>query len=229
MALRGRLGWGPDRLAALVGVPAATVHRVLGRHSIVGPKPAPVPVVCSEHAAPGSLVHPDTEKLGRIVGARGHRATGARRRRQRSVGREVLRVAIDDATRLVDAEILADEKGRTTASFLVRALRWCRARGIAVERILSDNGSPFVSRALRAVVRRLGLKQSRTPTGPRRTPSASAGSEPSWPSARSRGLQPFCGTAACPRALCPLLQRGAPSPGIGGRTPRQRLREKQAA
>ena len=81
---------------------------------------------------------------------------------RRGVGWEILHVAIDDATRLVYAELLPDEKGRTTARFLVRAVRWFRSQGIRVRRLLSDNGSPYVSRPLRRASRLLGLKHSRT-------------------------------------------------------------------
>jgi transposase InsO family protein len=41
-------------------------------------------------------------------------------------------------------EVLADEKGATAAAFWRRAERWFRARGVVVERVLSDNG--FCSR-----------------------------------------------------------------------------------
>ncbi len=78
---------------------------------------------------PGGLVHLDTKKLGRIVGGPGHRASGDRRGRRRGAGWEVLHVAIDDATRLVYTELLADEKGRTTARFLVRGVAGSGARG----------------------------------------------------------------------------------------------------
>ena len=147
VALRQRTGWGADRIAVRVGLPASTVHRVLRRQGLVGRKREPVAVVRYEHADPGGLVHLDTKKLSRIVGGPGHRATGDRRSRRRGVGWEVLHVAIDDATRLVYAELLPDEKGRTTARFCVRAVRWFRAQGIRVRRILTDNGSPYVSRA----------------------------------------------------------------------------------
>jgi len=231
VALRRRLGWGADRLAALVGIPAATVHRVLRRNGLVGRKPAPVPVVRYEHEAPGGLVHLDTKKLGRIVGGPGHRATGDRRDHRRGVGWEVLHVAIDDATRLVYAEILPDEKGRTTARFLVRALRWYRAQGITVQRLLSDNGSPYVSRALRAVVRRLGLKHSRTrPYRPQTN-----GKCERWIRtvlAECLYLEVFSGSPERRLALDRFVRyynEVRPHLGIGGRTPRQRLREKQAA
>jgi hypothetical protein len=99
-----------------------------------------------EHGEPGSLLHLDTKKLGRIVGGPGHRATGDRRHRSRGVGWEVLHVALDDATRLVYAELLPDERAATAAGFLLRALRWFRGEGIPVRRLLTDNGSVYRSR-----------------------------------------------------------------------------------
>ena len=47
-------------------------------------------------------------------------------------------MASDDATRLLYAEMLGDEKGRTTAHFLIRALRLFRAQGIGVDWPLTD-------------------------------------------------------------------------------------------
>lgn len=138
VALRRRTGWGPDRLAALVGLPVSSVHRVLRRQGLLERRREPVPVVRYEHAEPGGLVHLDTKKLGRIVDGPGHRATGDRRTRRRGASWEVFHVAIDDATRLVYAELLADEKGRTASRFLVRALRWFRAQGVVVRRLLTD-------------------------------------------------------------------------------------------
>jgi len=231
VGLRQRLGWGADRIAALVGLPASTVHRVLRRHGLVGRKRAPVAITRYEHAEPGGLVHVDTKKLGRIVGGPGHRATGDRRDRRRGVGWEVLHVAIDDATRLVYAEILADEKGRTAARFLVRALRWFRAQDIRVRRLLSDNGSPYRSRIFGRVVRRLALGHSRTrPYRPQtngkcerwiRTVLAECLYLEVFASSEERraGLERFVA----------WYNDGRPHLGIGGRTPRQRLNEKLAA
>ncbi len=62
-------------------------------------------------------------------------------------------MAIDDASRLVYAEMLGDEKGRTAAHFLIRAVRWFREQGITVDRLLTDNGSPYRSKAWRRVCR----------------------------------------------------------------------------
>jgi transposase InsO family protein len=71
-------------------------------------------------------------------------------------------VAIDDATRLAYVEVLPDETRRSTTAFLVRALRWCRARGIRVERVMTDNGSGYVPRLFRKALRLLGIRPIRT-------------------------------------------------------------------
>ena len=156
--MRQLLGWGPDRIAALTGVPRSTVHRVIRRRGLQALPPAKEPIVRYEFAEPGGLLHVDTKKLARIVGGPGHRIHGDRHRIRRGVGYEVLHVAIDDASRLVYCEILADERGRTAALFLVRALRWYRSRGIHVQRLLTDNGSPYKSKAWRRVCRVTGVR-----------------------------------------------------------------------
>jgi transposase InsO family protein len=161
-ALRRGTGWGADRLGAFLGLPVSTVHRVLVRSDLVPGKRRPHPVVRYEHASPGSLIHLDTKRLGRIVGGPGHRATGDRTRRRRGAGWEVLHVAIDDASRLVYAEILPDERKGTTARFAIRALRWFRSQGVRVWRVLTDNGGAYRSRVFGAALRRLGIKHTRT-------------------------------------------------------------------
>ena len=151
--LRRQTGWGPDRLAVLCGVPAATVHRVIRRQGLERQRAARPPVIRYEYDAPGAMVHCDTKKLGRIVGGPGHRIHGDHSREQRGVGWDMLHMAIDDCSRLVYAEMLGDEQGRTAARFLIRALRWFREQGISVDRLLTDNGAPYRSKAWRRVCR----------------------------------------------------------------------------
>jgi transposase InsO family protein len=231
VGLRQRTGWGADRLGALLELPPSTVHRVLRRHALVGHRAERPPVMRYEHAEPGGLLHLDTKKLGRIVGGPGHRATGDRRDHRRGVGWEVLHVAIDDATRVVYAELLGDEKASTTARFLVRALRWFRSHGVRVQRLLTDNGSAYRSRLFGRLVRRLTIRHSRTrPYRPQTNGKAER-----WIRtvlSECLYLEVFSSSAERRSALVRFMlyyNELRPHLGIGGRTPRQRLELKLAA
>jgi transposase InsO family protein len=138
---------GPDRIAARLDVPSSTVHRVLVRHDLNRlahlDRQTAEPIRRYERKRPGELVHVDIKKLGRIPPGGGHKIHGraaTRRNRRRGVGYAYLHTALDDYTRLAYTEVLTDEKGATAAGFWRRAEAWFRARGIVVERVLSDNG-----------------------------------------------------------------------------------------
>src|SRR5262249_38281898 len=94
----------------------------------------------------------------------GHRVTGDRGpgRRNRGIGWEYVHVCVDDATRVAYVEALGDELGKTTAGFLERALEYYRQLGIRARRGLTDNGSPYLSRAFAHVCARGRLKHRRT-------------------------------------------------------------------
>ena len=112
-------------------------------------------------ARPGDLLHVDIKPLGRI-GQIGHRIHGDRRRATPGIGWEYVHVAVDDHTRLAYVEVLADQLGATCAAFLQRAVGWLQARGITTRRVMSDNGSGYVSRAWRTTCEALGLRHLRT-------------------------------------------------------------------
>ncbi len=133
-------------IAERVPLPLSTVSRVLqriGLHRLSRLEPEQ-PVVRYERATPGELLHLDTKKLARIRRV-GHRIHGDRSKRFYGAGWEFAHVAIDDHTRLAYVEVLADERGATAAGFLRRALAWYRARGIQVERVMTDNGACYIS------------------------------------------------------------------------------------
>ena len=131
----------------------------LGRLSSLEPKP---PVIRYQRERPGELIHLDIKSLGRFDKP-GHRVTGQRKgNRNPGAGWDCVHVAIDDATRLAYVEVLPDQKRGTTTGFLVRALRWFRARGITVERVMTDNGSPYVSRLFAKALRWLNIRHIRT-------------------------------------------------------------------
>ena len=72
---------------------------------------------------------------------------------------EYLHVAIDDHSRPLYAEVLADEQGATTAAFLTRAAAWYRALGITVLRVLTDNGGCYRSLPFATTALTLGISQ----------------------------------------------------------------------
>jgi transposase InsO family protein len=59
-------------------------------------------------------------------------------------------------------EVLPDERGETASGFLRRAVAWLAERGVAVERVMTDNGSPYVSTVHAATCRELGIRHLRT-------------------------------------------------------------------
>ena len=171
-ALRRVRFTGPE-IAELLDMALSTVSGLLkemgmGKLGRLGLEPAER----YERSRPGELIHIDVKKLGRITQGPGHRMTGRRRgtprktdaagARRHTGGWEYVHVAIDDCTRLAYAEVLPDEKATTAVGFLRRARAFFARYGITVERVLTDNGSPYIS-ALHAVCcRTLGIRHLRT-------------------------------------------------------------------
>jgi transposase InsO family protein len=172
-ALRRLRFTGPE-IAELLQMPLSTVSGILtrigmGRLGRLGLEPSER----YERERPGELVHIDVKKLGRIVGGAGKRVTGAGQRytgsytdaagrRRGKAGWDFVHIAIDDATRLAYAEVLPDEKATTAVGFLRRALAFFRRYGVTVERVMTDNGSPYVSAVHAIACRALGIRHLRT-------------------------------------------------------------------
>jgi transposase InsO family protein len=167
LALR-QLRLSAAEIAQTVGMPLSTVcvllkRAGLGRLSRLAP---PEPPNRYERSRAGELLHVDVKKLGRIARP-GHRVTGRSsqpgwQRRAYSLGWEYVHVCVDDASRLAYVEVLEDERGESAAAFLERAVAWYQARGITVERVLSDNGAAYRSTAHALTCQRLSLKHLRT-------------------------------------------------------------------
>jgi len=148
------------QISAALRHPRSTVTRVLARaglNRIALLDPA-APVQRYEWPHVGDLLHVDLKRLGRVAGV-GHRIHGDRRRRARKVGWEYLHVAIDDATRLTYAEVLAAADAPTCARFLQRTFAWFRRRGIRVRRLLTDNAMAYRAGLFAAVCQRWTVRQ----------------------------------------------------------------------
>ncbi len=162
---------GPE-IAEALGMPTSTVSAVLrriGLGKLSRLEPAE-PIRRYERSRPGELIHIDVKKLGRISAkGAGHRVTGKRnteiKRRKGGAlrtGWERVHVCVDDATRLAYVEVLPDEKATTAIGFLRRALVFYRSHGVEVERLMTDNGSAYVSVAHALACKALGIKHLRT-------------------------------------------------------------------
>jgi len=173
-ALR-RLRMTGAEIAECLGMALSTVSGILtrigmGRLGRLGLEPAQR----YERCRPGELVHIDVKRLGRIEGGAGHRVHGKRAlqrprtktnaagRRQNQTGWEYVHIAIDDATRLAYVEVLCDEKAVSAVGFLRRAVTHFASYAITVERLMTDNGSPYRSAVHAIACRALGIRHIRT-------------------------------------------------------------------
>jgi transposase InsO family protein len=172
-ALRRLRFTGPE-IAELLDRPLSTVSAVLkrigmGKLGRLGLEPAER----YERARPGELIHVDVKKLGRIQGGAGKRIWGGSShynsrptdlagRRRSTVGWDYVHVAVDDATRLAYAEVLRDERAATAVAFLRRAAAFFKRHGVIVERVLTDNGSAYISTIHAVACRALGIRHLRT-------------------------------------------------------------------
>ena len=218
--------WPSTRIARQLGMAISTVGAVLrrlglNRLSRLEPRR---PTVRYEMKRPGQLVHLDTKKLVRFDEV-GHRIHGDRSRQSRGAGWEILHVCIDDATRLVYQEMLPDEKGATAVAFLERAAAWFRGHGVPFERVMTDNGSCYVSKRFRRAVKAMGAKHVRTrPYRPQTNGKAERYIQTAlrewayahaYPNSRTR--------AAALKPFTQYYNGQRPHWGINGRSPLQKL------
>jgi transposase InsO family protein len=201
--LRWKQRIGPAQIAAKLDMPASTVHAVLVRCRLNRlshiDRVTGEPARRYERERPGELIHVDVTKFGNVPDGGGWRFVGIEqgwtnrqatrdrtgikaRKYHPKVGTCFVHTVIDDYSRVAYAEIHDDEKAVTAAGVLYRAVAWFAERGVTVERVLSDNGSAYVSHLWRDSCADLGIAHNRTrPADPRPT-GRSKGSTARWPS-----------------------------------------------
>ena len=179
--LRWKQRLGPVAIGAKLSMPASTVHAVLVRCRLNRlthiDRVTGEPIRRYEHPHPGSLLHVDVKKLGNVPDGGGWRYVGRRQGdRNRSVtpdkprnayrgpkmGTAFVHTVIDDHSRVAYAEIHDDETAATATLVLRHAVAWFGARGVTVERVLSDNGSAYKSRLWTATCTELGITVKKT-------------------------------------------------------------------
>ena len=219
-------------IARRVGRPVSTVgavlrRRGLGRLAALEPR---VPARRYERERAGELIHIDIKKLGRIDDV-GHRITGDRRGQSnrraagRGLGWEYLHVAIDDRSRLAYTQVLPSERKEDAIAFLQSSLAWFKSHGVTVERVMTDNGSAYKSRAFAAALRDYGVAHKRTrPYTPKTNGKAERFIQSSireWAYA-----QPFQTSAERQAAMRPWLHdynTARPHAALGGKPPLSRI------
>jgi transposase InsO family protein len=173
--LRRQTGWGPAALAAALGRRRSTVWRVLKRHGLSRHERQPRPPANRyEYDQVGALLHLDAKKLGRFWRV-GKRILEDGFQRNRHAGWQHAHVAVDDHARFVVCELYPAENAASCTAFLELAIAAFAARGIRIERVMTDNGPGYRSRAFRAALRRHGIRHLRTrPYTPRTNGKAEA-------------------------------------------------------
>lgn len=151
------------QIGQVLGLSMTTVARLCrraGLNRLAALEPAQ-PVVRYEYAQVGGLLHLDIKKLGRFRQP-GHRVTGDRRLVSDGAGWEYVHVAIDDASRVAFASIHPDERATSACTALIQALRYYRGLGVGIQRVMTDNGSPYLSARFARLLRRLKIRHIRT-------------------------------------------------------------------
>jgi len=179
--LRWKKRLGPVAIGAKVGMPASTVHAVLVRCRLNRLRHIDIrtgePIRRYEHDKPGAMIHVDVKKLGNIPDGGGWRFVGRQqgpknramtpnkprsKHRGVKIGMAFVHTVIDDHSRVAYAEIHNDETAVTAIGVLRRAVSWFNARGVHVERVLSDNGSAYKSHAWRDACNELHITAKKT-------------------------------------------------------------------
>ena len=179
--LRWRKRLGPVAIAGKLAMPPSTVYAVLRRCRVhrlwhVDRRTGEV-IRRYEHDYPGAMLHVDVKKLGNIPdgggwryvgkqqGYRNKAATAGVQRNHRGhpkIGNAYVHTVIDDHSRVAYAEVHNDERKETAVAVLKRAVAWFAARGVKVERVLSDNGSCYKSKLWTQTCGELGIIVKKT-------------------------------------------------------------------
>ena len=168
LRLRVERRWGPHRIGPALGLAPSTVYAVLARAGYSRLRDAdrlsgvPVRYV---HDHPGSLVHQDHKKLGRIPIGGGHRVLSrdqAPHAHRSGLGYDHLEVIVDDATRLAYVALVTNESATSAARALLDAAVWFAERGVRIERVLTDNAWAYTSPTYGRAVASIDARHKRT-------------------------------------------------------------------
>jgi transposase InsO family protein len=138
--------------AAAAEVSVRCARKWVGRYRVEGE-----PGLLDRSSAPRTVANRTDERRVEAIAAPDRHG-----KRRQTVGWDYVHIAIDDCTRLAYAEVLPDERAPTAIAFLTRAVAFFERHGVTVERLLTDNGSPYRSTVHAIACRALGIRHLRT-------------------------------------------------------------------
>ena len=167
LAIRRHQRWGPHQISHALHIPRSTIYAMLlraGCSRLADFDRITKQPIRYVRERPGELLHIDIKKMGRIPPGGGHRIHGRRAGASspHRMGYDYLHVAVDDASRLAYVRAFPDERGDTARTFLQAAHAFFLARGVRVERVLTDRGSAYVSRTFNGALADLGITHKMT-------------------------------------------------------------------
>ncbi len=175
--LRTKRKLGPAQIAPRLGMHASTVHRVLVRRGLSrladNDRATGTPLRVGTPRAAGARRHQTTGqhpagggwRFTDVQTGRDNRRASTTRRRPTGnpfIGCGYVHAAVDDHSRLAYAEVLPDETAASAVGFWHRAHAYFSSVGITVERVLTDNGAAYRSRAFAAALAAAGVRHKRT-------------------------------------------------------------------
>jgi transposase InsO family protein len=170
--LRRRHQVGAARLAERANIPASTLHAIWARHGVsrlsdLERRTGRV-IRRIETSRPGELVHIDVKKQAKIPKGGGWRVNGVEKKNRHGqggrprLGYAYIHSAVDAYSRLAYSEVHANEQAVTAVGFWRRARDFFASYGITVERVLTDNGKCYISKAFGAELVAAAVKHTRT-------------------------------------------------------------------
>lgn len=163
LAARRHRRYGPHRLAPLTGHPRSTIYGILRRAGV--PRLDGLDRLTGQairrryvEAYPGALLHQDGKSLAQVPWP----AAPGRPGRNGPARHDQLEVFVDDHSRLACVVLTRNQGAIETARALRVAVAWFKSQGIAVERVLTDNGSGYLSAEYARARAELGIRHSRT-------------------------------------------------------------------
>lgn len=165
LVLRMERRWGPDRIGPMLGMSRRTAYRVLRRHGahrlreLFPTRPRSFGVFSA--SAPGEVVQIDIKGFGRLVRGGGKHDASPTRRRREQVGFAQMHMALDAASRQAFVQLRPSLGADDCIGFLREALAHFDAKGIRIQRVLTDNGAGY-KRRFGAACTELGVRWTRT-------------------------------------------------------------------